>query len=97
MKLMKSRSGRAAVVLAIVFLLGTPALAGKKTKPEKGGSDARHSWNGVGRGHHHHRGCGHGQGGQIPELDPGLLGSAAVLLIGGTLALHGRRRIGADV
>jgi len=29
---------------------------------------------------------------QIPELDPGLAGSAAVLLIGGTLVLAGRRR-----
>lgn len=96
MKLMKNRFGSVAAILAIALLLGTPALAGKKTKPEKGGSDARHSWNGVGRGHHHHRGCGHGQGAQIPELDPGLLGSAAVLLIGGTLVLHGRRRIGAD-
>ena len=27
-----------------------------------------------------------------PELDPGLFGSAAVLLVGGTLMLHGRRR-----
>jgi hypothetical protein len=32
----------------------------------------------------------------VPELDPGLVGSAAVLLIGGTLVLHGRRRIGAN-
>jgi hypothetical protein len=33
---------------------------------------------------------------KIPELDPGVAGSAAVLLIGGTLILAGRRRGGAQ-
>jgi hypothetical protein len=30
---------------------------------------------------------------QVPELDPGVAGNAAVLLIGGTLVLAGRRRV----
>jgi hypothetical protein len=42
--------------------------------------------------HHHHRGCGHNGGVGAPELDPGMAGSAAVLLLGGTLALMGHRR-----
>lgn len=30
--------------------------------------------------------------GHVPELDPGLIGSAGVLLIGGTLVLRGRAK-----
>jgi hypothetical protein len=93
----------APATLVLGLLLASPVLAGQGNKPDsppghgvKGGQDGRHSWKGVGRGHHHHRGRGHGHGGSggaIPELDPGLVGSAAVLLIGGSLVLHGRRRI----
>jgi hypothetical protein len=98
-------SGLAPAALVLGLLIASPVLAGQGNKPKsppghemkKGGKDGRHSWKGAGRGHRHHRGCGHGHGGgsggSVPELDPGLVGSAAALLIGGTLVLHGRRRI----
>lgn len=82
---MKKRSLRGLVPAALTLglLLASPVLA----------NDQHH--HGKGRGHHtDNRGnSDHPAYGHVPELDPGLIGSAAVLLIGGTLVLHGRRRI----
>ena len=77
--------GMAPTVLVLGLLLAAPVLA----------DNPDHSWNGQGNGHT--KGPRGSQGvippGHAPELDPGLLGSAAVLLIGGMLVLHGRRPI----
>ena len=61
----------------------------------KGFSDPRHEGPGKGKGHHTgNRGnSGHPAWGHVPELDPGMAGKAAVLLVGGTLVLLGRRRV----
>lgn len=86
------------LVLGLVF--ASPAFAGKKSGHDRAGrlgfSDPRHGGPGKGVGHHtNDRGnSGHPAYGHVPELDPGLFGSAAVLLIGGTLVLRGRRPIG---
>jgi hypothetical protein len=86
------------MVLGLVF--ASPALAGGGHgkgygPPDKssGGWGDRHTHGNVrgkGKGYGHHK---HSPSGHVPELDPGLVGSAAVLLIGGTLVLHGRRRV----
>lgn len=85
---------------ALVGLLwATPALADRNPSHDPPGqvgfSDPRHEGPGLGLGHHpYNRGnSNHPAYGHVPELDPGLLGSAAVLLIGGVLVLHGRRKI----
>jgi hypothetical protein len=86
------------LALGLVFV--SPALAdhkpGHHTPPGHtpgGFSDPRHEGPGQGVGHHTgDRGnSGHPAYGHVPELDPGLIGSAAVLLIGGMLVLRGRR------
>ena len=85
---------RGLVVGSLALLFAAPALAGNPN-PENG-SDPRHGDPpGRGRGHHTlNRGnSGHPAYGHVPELDPGMVGSAALLLIGGTLALRGRRRL----
>jgi hypothetical protein len=87
------------LVLGLVF--ASPAFAGKKShhKSDFGFEDPRHRGPGKGVGHNtNDRGnSGHPAYGHVPELDPGLLGSAAVLLIGGTLVLRGRRPLGSKV
>jgi len=88
--------GRVLVIGSLALLVAAPALAGNPN-PENG-SDPRHGdppSNGRGRGHHtNNRGnSGHPASGHLPELDPGIAGSAALLLIGGTLVLRGRRRL----
>jgi hypothetical protein len=84
----------APAVLFLGLLLAAPALAGKNQSTHKQSAHG-HSWNGHGKGHA--KGPRGSKGvippGHVPELDPGLLGSAAVLLIGGMLVLHGRRPI----
>jgi hypothetical protein len=95
------------VMLSLGFLAASPASADHRGKSSEHSRSSKSwkSWGGEKYYRHHHRsrhhrrhyhrpGCGHpgGQPGGIPELDPGLFGSAAVLLIGGTLVLHGRRR-----
>jgi hypothetical protein len=104
---MRWLSGLALAALALGFLLASPALADHKPSHNPpgqsggGSSDPGHEGHGRGQGVGHHTGnrgnSGHPAPGHVPELDPGLLGSAAVLLIGGTLVLHGRRRIEAKV
>jgi hypothetical protein len=102
---MAERFVRGLVVMSAFgfLLLALPALAdhqpGHNPPGQTGFSDPQHEGPGRGVGHHtDNRGnSGHPAPGHVPELDPGLIGSAAVLLIGGTLVLHGRRRIGADV
>jgi hypothetical protein len=94
------------VALSLGLLAASPALADQKRGGRYDGRSSWKSWDGGkhhrGRHykrHYHHKGCNHtdAPGGEpIPELDPGLLGSAAVLLIGGTLVLHGRRRVEAN-
>jgi hypothetical protein len=84
----------APAVLLLGLLLAAPVLAGQKHDGPKHSAHG-HSWNG--QGHGHTKGPRGSKGvippGHVPELDPGLLGSAAVLLIGGMLVLHGRRPI----
>jgi hypothetical protein len=85
--------------LALGLVFASPAMADPKGRGPSQDSDGR-GWS-DGRHHNPSRSQGFGVGhsrnsgnpGHVPELDPGLLGSAAVLLIGGTLVLHGRRRI----
>jgi len=73
------RIARAVLMLTVLgFLISTPALA------EGNG----YGWR-VGPG----RALGQANGrGHMPELDSGTAASAAVLLVGGTLTLLGRRR-----
>ena len=85
--------GRVLMAGALAVLVAAPALA--NPNPENG-SDPRHG-DPPGRGRGHHTGnrgnSGHPAAGHLPELDPGIAGSAALLLIGGTLVLRGRRRL----
>jgi len=89
--------GRVLVVGSLAALIAAPALADPPGSPpgQTGFSDARHEGPGKGLGHHDgNRGeSGHAAPGHLPELDPGVAGSAALLLIGGTLVLRGRRRL----
>lgn len=84
--------GRALVAVSLAVLVAAPALAGNPNP--NSGNDPRHG-DSRGRGHHTgNRGNSrHPVYGHLPELDPGMLGSAALLLIGGTLVLRGRRRV----
>jgi hypothetical protein len=81
---------------SLALLVTAPALAGNPN-PANGQPDSHGDppSNGRGRGHHtNNRGnSGHPASGHLPELDPGIAGSAALLLIGGTLVLRGRRRL----
>lgn len=91
--------GRVLVAGSLAALMTAPALAGHKPSHnppgQTGFSDPRHEGPGRGVGHHTgNRGnSGHPAYGHLPELDPGLVGSAALLLVGGTLVLRGRRRL----
>jgi hypothetical protein len=87
------------LALVLGLLLVSPALAdqpwGKGNPNPEYGKDGRHGDPpGRGRGHHgKDRGkSGHPARGHVPELDGGTVGTAALLLIGGTLVLVGRRR-----
>jgi hypothetical protein len=81
--------------LALGLVFASPAMAGNGPPPKTSGGwgDGHNHGNvrGKGKGLGHHKNASNP--GHVPELDPGLVGSAAVLLIGGTLVLHGRRRI----
>ena len=77
-----NRIARAVLMLTVLgFLISTPALAeGNGYGWRNGPGRALGQANGNnGRGH-------------MPELDSGTAASAAVLLVGGTLTLLGRRR-----
>jgi hypothetical protein len=96
------RATRAIQILAAAafgLAIATPAPAhhrpGHNPPGQTGFSDPRHEGPGKGLGHNtENRGnSGHPAAGHIPELDPGMAGSAALLLIGGTLVLAGRRRL----
>ena len=88
---------RVVTAVALSCLLPIPALADSPSEgpfgDTRGWEDGRHqsppNSNGFGVGHT----LNAGNPGHTPELDPGVLGSSAVLLVGGTLALRGRRRI----
>jgi hypothetical protein len=92
------------MMAALALFVATPVLAAHKAGHNppglegKGFSDPKHSGPGKGVGHHtDNRGnSGHPARGHVPELDPGMAGSAAVLLVGGTLVLLGRRRVDAQ-
>jgi len=82
--------GAMLTVAALWLLVATPALARDRHRSRERSEYSQNRENGNGHRHgNKHRKKHH----KIPELDPGVAGSAAVLLIGGTLALTGRRRL----
>jgi hypothetical protein len=91
---MKATRTIGAMLTAVVigFLVATPVLARDRDRNGEREYSRNEERNGNhnGNGHHGHKKKKYNK---IPELDPGVAGSAAVLLIGGTLALSGRRRL----
>jgi hypothetical protein len=91
---MKATRAIGAMLIAVVLgvLVATPVLARDR---ERNGEREYSRNEERGDGHRNGNGPGHKKKtyNKIPELDPGVAGSAAVLLIGGTLALSGRRRL----
>ena len=66
------------LLLATIFAFGTIGVAQAGTDNGKGNGGLN---NGNQNGHH-----------SVPELDPSILGSGVVLLAGGVVLLHERRR-----
>ncbi len=92
---MKVTRAIGAMLTAVVlgFLVATPVLARDRDRNGERGEYSRNEERSNGNGNGHRHGHKKKKYNKIPELDPGVAGSAAVLLIGGTLALSGRRRL----
>jgi hypothetical protein len=82
--------GSLVTAVALGLVVATPMLARDRhsERSEYKRDYERENGNGHRHGKKHHKKKNH----KIPELDPGVAGSAAVLLVGGTLVLAGRRR-----
>jgi hypothetical protein len=88
--------GSLLTAVALGLVVAAPMLARDRDRHRERSEYKRDYERENGNGHRHGNKHRKKKNHKIPELDPGVAGGAAVLLVGGTLALAGRRRQGTE-